>query len=155
MSFLPAFLAYWFILFVVSYILVEYGHRYIYDELPKYTPLRVAAGSLLLAIMLTWTRSSFETMFTTDLKWTVLQAILWVAVFILVYTFQPVHGLGFALATMVIATGVATIAVDTMTKPAPDERAQFTAPRAPLRKESTGNILPGKAAAKPATPEAK
>ena len=155
MTWIWPFLIYWFILFVITYIITEYGHRYLYDELPKLTPVRVLVASLILAAMLTWTHSSLETMFTSDIKWTVLQAIIWSGVYVVVLTFQPLHGALMGLAAMVVVAGMSTIAVDSMTKPKADPRTQFTTPNAPVRR-SSGGIAPAtkpevskEAAAKP------
>jgi hypothetical protein len=109
------FFVYWLILFVACYIVVEYGQTYLYDESPPGLGLRVALGSFLFAALLTWTRTSYETMFTHDLGWTVLQAIVWFIVFTLVFRFHPPHALAIGLACMVILSGAATLAISSMT----------------------------------------
>ena len=52
---LGAFAIYWLVLFATCYIVVEYGHSYLYDEATPATGLKVLLGSALLAMMLTWT----------------------------------------------------------------------------------------------------
>ena len=74
-----SFLIYYLILFASCYIVVEYGQNYFYDEATPGVAAKVAIGTLLLAAILTWTRSDFATMFTSDLYKTALQAILWSA----------------------------------------------------------------------------
>jgi hypothetical protein len=111
------FLIYWLILFVACYVVVEFGQNYLYDETTPAVGLKVALGSFLLAAFLTWTRTSFDTMFTSELAKTVFQAIIWFAVFTLVYRFQPQHGVMIGVATMLIVAGLATLGVDSMMKP--------------------------------------
>ncbi len=47
------FLIYWLVLFVVCFVVVEFGHDQLYDEVTPHAGLKVAGGSLLLAILLT------------------------------------------------------------------------------------------------------
>lgn len=116
------FLVYWLILFVVSYMIVEFAHNYLYDEVVSGAGLKVLLGSLILAAMLTWTRSSLDTMFTSDLGRTVLQAVVWCVIFILVYRFQPLHGASIGLAAMLVITSLASLAVDSMVRSGPAAR---------------------------------
>ena len=132
-------LIYWLVLFVACFVVVEFGHDQLYDEVTPHAGLKVAGGSLLMAILLTALRyygmpASYESMFTTNIIWTVLQAIVWVGVFILIFQFHPWHGLGLGLATMLLVTGLATMGVDSLTKPSvgtPASRA--TVPHQPVR----------------------
>ncbi len=144
------FLIYELILFVACYIIVEYGQKYLYDEAPPSQGLRVALGSLILAALLTKTRSNFATMFTDDIAWTVLQAIVWSGVFILVFRFQPWHGLGFGVATMLVLVGLSTIAVDSLTvRTRSGDRIDTSVPvRPPPRR-------PSYSAPKPVAPDPK
>ena len=103
----------------------------------------MALGALILAAMLTWTRSNFATMFTPRSPSTVLLAIVWSGVFILIYRFQPWHGFGLAMATLLIFAGMTTMVVDSMLSPqaAP---AGSTRPRGhkPIRRARSGPAPP-------------
>ena len=134
MAYVWSFLIYSLILFVVSYILVEYGQKYLYDEVPPYVALKVGLGALIMAAILTWTKSSFETMFTFDLYKTVLLAMVWVGVFVLVYRFQPIHGAALALVAALLIPGLATIAVQGVTTKRPTSAAQLGPPKKAYRK---------------------
>lgn len=144
------FLISYLVLFVVCYVVVEFGQNFFYDEVTPNSGLKVTLGALILAAMLTWTRSNFATMFTGEFAYTVLQAILWVGVFILVFRFHPWHALGLALATMVLFTGITTIAVDSMLAPKPAGRINVRESNQPLRRPSYGIPAP----ASPGTPSA-
>jgi hypothetical protein len=114
-------LIYWLVLFVACFVVVEVGHDQLYDEPTPHAGLKVTGGSLLLAILLTALNyynhpASYLTMFTSDIMWTLLQAIVWVGVFILIFQFHPWHGLGIGLATMFMVTGLATMGVESLTK---------------------------------------
>ena len=112
-----AFLIYWLVFFVACFILNEVFQDWLYDEVPKYSGLRVAGGSALLAALATWLRPSYDTLFTADIAWTVLQALVWFGVFTLILQFHPWHALGLGLVAMVLITGLATLGVDSLTKP--------------------------------------
>ena len=75
-------LIYWLVLFVLCYIVVEVAQDQFYDAVTPKSGLKVAAGTLIFAGLATWLRPSLATMFTEDLAWTVLQAIVWFVVFI-------------------------------------------------------------------------
>jgi glucan phosphoethanolaminetransferase (alkaline phosphatase superfamily) len=109
---LGAFAIYWIVLFATCYIVVEYGQSYLYDEATPAVGLKVLLGSGLLAMMLTWTRSEFYTMFTSELRWTVLLAIVAFGVFVLIFRFQPWHALPIGLITVLLISGTATMAVN-------------------------------------------
>ncbi len=144
------FLIYYLLLFVACYIIVEYGQVYLYDEATPGRGAKVALGALILAAMLTWTRSNYATMFTDDFLWTALQAIVWFAVFVLVFRFHPWHGGGLGLAAMLLITGTATIAVDSMLAPKSTQRIDTRAVIKPIRRPAYAAPQPGKAAAAPA-----
>ena len=148
MVFVWSFLIYSVILFVVSYILVEYGQKYLYDETPPYMALRVGIGAMVMAAILTWTRSSFETMFTFDIYKTTLLAMVWIGVFILIYQFQPLHGASIALAAALLIPGLATIAVQGLTSTRPTTAAQNSPPKKAYRKPV--GPVPGPAVEAPA-----
>ena len=112
-------LIYWLVLFVVCFMLVEIGHDQLYDAAPKYAGWKVFAGSLSLAGLLTALRAygvpaSFESMFTTNIGWTVLQGVVWFLVFMFVFQFHPWHALGLGVITMVLISGLATMGVDSV-----------------------------------------
>jgi hypothetical protein len=136
------FLLYTFICFVVSFILVEYGQRYLYDEVTHYVGPKVLGGAAIMGATLTWTKSSFETMFTNDILFTALMAIVWAGVFILCYRFQPVHGALFALATILLLPGLATIAVEGMTRPSANPATVTRGREKPIRRTLGGGAPP-------------
>ncbi len=126
-----SFLIYAVILYVVSYIVVEYGQKYLYDEITPGTPLKVLLGSVILAGLLTYTRTGFETL-----------AIVWSGVFILIYRFQPWHGFGLAMATMLIFAGLSTLVVSSLTQPKPAGRIEdVDHPPQNIRRPSSGLIV--------------
>jgi hypothetical protein len=128
------FLLYTFICFVISFVLVEYGQRYLYDEVTPYVGLKVFGGAVLMGALLTWTKSSFDTMFTADLPYTALMAIVWAGIFILAFRFQPVHGAMFALAVVLLLPGLATIAVESVMRPSPNPATVTQGKAKPPRK---------------------
>jgi hypothetical protein len=114
-----ALLIYWLVLFVACFVVVEIGHDQLYDEVTPHAGLKVAGGSLLIAILLTALKAydkqaSFQTMFTDNIIWTLLQAIVWAGVFVLIFQFHPWHGLGIGLVTMLLVTGLATMGVESL-----------------------------------------
>jgi hypothetical protein len=122
-------LIYWLVLFVACFVVVEVGHDQLYDQVTPRAGLKVLGGSLLLALLLTWlkardTPASFESMFTSNIAWTVLQGIVWFGVFTLIFQFHPWHALGIGLATMLLVSGLATMGVDSvLARPAPGSTA--------------------------------
>jgi hypothetical protein len=117
-------LIYWLVMFVACFVVVEIGHDQLYDQATPHAGLKVAGGSLLIAILLTGLKhqgvpASYESMFTTSIAWTFLQGIVWFGVFTLIFQFHPWHALGLGLATMLLVTGLATMGVDSvLSKPA-------------------------------------
>ena len=116
-STLVSFLVYWLLFFVVNYSLVEYGQRYLYDEATPHFGPKVAAGSFLLAALACWLRPGFDTMFTSHIHLTALQALAWVAVFALLYQFHLPHALAIGLTAMLILPGLATMTAESLTRP--------------------------------------
>jgi hypothetical protein len=119
MTFVWPLLIYWLVLFVACFVLVEIGHDQLYDEAPPRAGLRVAGGSFLLAALLAALRvyghpASFESMFTTNIGWTLLQGVVWFLVFMFVFQFHPWHALGLGVITMVLISGLATMGVDSV-----------------------------------------
>jgi hypothetical protein len=150
-------LIYWLVIFVGCFVVVEIGQDQLYDQVTPRSGLKVTAGSLLIALLLTWlkyrnTPASFESMFTTNIAWTVLQAIVWFGVFTLIFQFHPWHALGLGLATMLMVSGLGTMGVDSiLNRPAPGSvAARAFAPNEPVRQ----SLNPG-AGAPPAQPGGK
>jgi hypothetical protein len=155
-------LIYWLVVFVSSYVVVEIGQDQLYDEVTPRAGLKIAAGSLLIAAVLTWLRYrgdavSYESMFTSNFMWTALQGIIWFGVFTLIYQFHPWHALGLGLATMVLVSGLATMGVESLLSK--DAAAAVTraaaVPTRPVRQSlSPGGLAPA-AATPPAAEKAK
>jgi hypothetical protein len=141
-------LIYWLVFFVACYSVVELAQDQLYDEVTPKVGLKVAGGSLILAALATWLRPSFDTLFTTDVMWTVLQAIVWFAVFTLIFQFHPPHALALSLVTMVLISGLATLGVDSLTKPSRPIAAEQRRSNEPVRK----SLTPVAPAAKDAAP---
>jgi hypothetical protein len=119
MTFVWPLLIYWLVLFVVCFMLVEIGHDQLYDQVTSRAGWKVAGGSLLLAGLLATLRAygfpaSFESMFTTNIGWTLLQGVVWFLVFMFIFQFHPWHALGLGLTTMVLVSGLATMGVDSV-----------------------------------------
>lgn len=141
-------LIYWLAMFVSSYIIVEVAQDQLYDEVTPWVALKVAGGSLIMAIFLTWLRPSFETMFTNNIAWTVLEGIIWFGIFTLIFRFHPAHGAALGLLSMLIIPAAATLGVESVLKPSPPAAAtQPYTPTKPVR-AAIGQSAPAK------TPEA-
>jgi hypothetical protein len=147
------FLIYWLVFFVACYTVVEVGQDQFYDEVTPMVGWKVAGGSFVLAALATWIRPSYESIFTSDIAWTALQAIVWVLVFIFVFQFHPWHALAIALVTMVLVSGLATLGVDSLTKPSVTVAPVQTSGSQPVRKPigaigapppATSKDVPGK-----------
>jgi len=142
-----ALLIYWLVFLAACYTVVEVMQDQFYDEVTPQAWLKVGGGTLIFAALAVWLRPSFDTMFTSDIAWTVLQGIVWFVVFTLVFQFHPPHALGLSLMTMVLVSGLATLGVDSLTKgsrPATPVRAGSNT--GPIRKSL--NTLPPKAETK-------
>jgi hypothetical protein len=135
MGLIISFLIYWMIFFVVGYIVTDYAQKYLYDETTPSLGLKLTLGTLILAILATKFRPSFDTMFTSEIAWTALQAIAWAGVFVLVFRFHPTHGTALGLATMILASGLATLAIDSLRGQAPEAaRTEINRAQTPLRR---------------------
>lgn len=146
---------YWLIFFVICYVVAEYGQNYLYDETTPNLGLKLAGGTLLLALLSTWLRPSYDTMFTTDLSWTVLQAICWFLVFMFIFRFHPKHALSLGLGTMLIATGMASLGVDSLTGNVPEAaRREIRKNTKPIRKPSGTGAPPPALKSPGSTPSA-
>ncbi len=127
------FLVYFAIFYVISYILCEYGQNYLYDEVTPNMPLKVLAGSFVMAIAMTWARPRYDTMFTSDIGWTIIQGMLAAGIFTVAYQFHPWHGAGFGLAAFLFVGGIATMTGESLTTTSADPRTTSQAKRGPLR----------------------
>ncbi len=127
------FLMYWLILFVALYMVAEYGQYHIYESPLPYNGLKALGGGFILALVLLWTRTSFATMLTSGFGMTVLQGIVWFLVFTFVLRFHPMHGAVLGVLTMLVVPGLATMAVDSMSRPVLVDRPTISRPSTPLR----------------------
>ncbi len=135
LSVIVAFLVFWLILFVACFVVSEYAQKYLYDETAANLGVKLAIGTAILAALATAFRPSYDTMFTSEIAWTVLQAIAWFLVFMLVLGFHLPHALGLGLATFVLAAGMATMAIDSLTGDTPaGTRVEIRPPSKPLRR---------------------
>jgi len=139
-----ALLIYWLVVFVGCYVVVEIGQDQLYDQVTPRVGLKVAGGSLILALVLTAFYAkglpvSYESMFTTSLIWTVFQAIIWFGVFTLIFQFHPWHALGLGIMTMLLVSGLATMGVESMLKPTP---AAVSRPAAAFNKPVRQSLAP-------------
>ena len=150
MSVVWAFSIYALTFFVFSFSVMEAAGFYLYDEKPKYAFLRCLGGSLILAALATYTHPSFDKMFIEKLGATVISGIIWVGVFMFIYSFHPWHALGIGLAVMVISTGLASMAVDSF-------NVRDTRPIADIRKANKAfrQSMPAGPVAPPTPPENK
>ncbi len=117
MANLWAFLIYWMVFFAACMFVVELMQDWFYDEVTPHSGWKVSGGTIIFALMATWLKPSFDTMFTNEVHWTLLQALVWVIVFALVFQFHPWHAVGLALVTMAMVCGLATMGVESLTKP--------------------------------------
>ena len=110
--------------FVGFYVVVEFGQDH-YDEVTPHVGLKVAGGSLLLAILLTALKyfgvpASLPDHLHHEHHLDLAAAIVCTGRFILVFRSHPWHGLGLGLATMILVSGLATMGVDSiLSKPVP------------------------------------
>lgn len=148
-TFILPLLIYWLVMFVACFVVVEIGHDQLYDQITPHAGLKVLGGSLLIAAVLTTLRAkglpaSYESMFTTNIIWTVLQGLVWVGVFMLIFQFHPWHALGLGLATMLLATGLATMGVEALlTKKVPTTQSTRTfQSNRPVRQSTTPRVAP-------------
>lgn len=114
MTLIWAFLIYWLLLFAACYLVTEYGQGFLYDEVTPFLWPKVTAASLGLAIVLTFARTSLETMFSDGIGWTIGQAILWFVVFMFVLRFHAKHAAVLGVITFLLVAGMGTMAVDSL-----------------------------------------
>jgi len=111
------FLVYWLVAFVGCFTAVEIAQDALYDEVTPHAGLKVTLASAILALVMTYFHPSFETMFTANILWTMLQGIAWVGVFLFVLQFHPWHALGLGSLMMCLLAPLATMGVDSMLAP--------------------------------------
>jgi hypothetical protein len=137
----------WLVLFVACYIVVEYGQKYLYEEITKNAWAKVGVGSLILAVVLVWTRSTYDTMFTDRIGYTAIQGVVWFLVFLFVLRFNPWHAAGFGIATMLVVAGMTTMVVQSLRKEDVPQRARapFQSAKPPRKSAGPGTALDSKA----------
>lgn len=151
LSILWPFLFNWLVLLAVCYAVVEFGQSYFYDETTPGAPLKVALGSAILAAILTWTRTSYDTMLTRDIGKTVVLAIAAFGVFTLIFRFQPWHGFAVGIASVLLVAGFATMGVDSFVNRNRPLSPTVTTPAKPLRRAATTvPLAPARSPEKPA-----
>lgn len=142
------FLVYWVVAFVGCFTAVEVAQDALYDEVTPRAGLKVSLASLILGLVMTYFHPSFETMFTSNISLTVLQAIVWFLVFMFVLQFHPWHALGLGVLMMCLVTPLATMGVDSMLAPDAQVRSirrGTNVPTTPIR----GSLSPRGAVATP------
>lgn len=149
------FAIYWVVAFVGCFTVVEIAQDALYDEVPPKAGLKVSLASVILALLMTYFHPSFETMFTSKLSLTVLQAIAWFLVFMFVLEFHPWHALGLGVLMMCLVTPLATMGVDSMLRPDAQVRsirAGTNVPTKPVRESLSprGPVPPAAGGATPA-----
>ena len=145
-------LIYWMVFFGACMFVVEVAQDQLYDQVTPHSGLKVGGGTLILAGLATWLHPSYETMLTSDIHKTALQAIVWFLVFMFAFQFHPWHAIGLALVTLIIIAGVATMGVESLTKPAPPTAPTTPRSNIPVRNTLTPSAPPQKSAeAKPAS----
>lgn len=112
-------LIYWLVAFVGCFVIVEIAQDQLYDQLTPRAGLKVSLAAVVLAGLMTYFHPAFESMFTTNILNTIFQGLVWFAVFMLILEFHPWHALGLGVMTMLLVSGLATMGVDAMLKPAP------------------------------------
>jgi hypothetical protein len=133
-AFLGPFLIYWLLLFVACFIVVEVAQDQLYDEVTPHAGLKITGGTAILALLMAWLPPSYESMFTSSVASTLFHAIVWFAVFTLIFQFHPPHALGLSLITFALVSGLATMGVDSIMKPAPRPAPPASArPSQPVR----------------------
>lgn len=147
------FLMYWLFLFIALYMVAEYGQYYIYESPLPYNGPKALGGGFILALVLMWSRTSFDTMLTSEIGTTVLQGIVWFLVFTFVLRFHPLHGAVLGVLIMLIVPGLASMAVDSLSRPVVTDRPTLSRPSKPLR-TAIGPGMGGPPPASKAAPDA-
>ncbi|MDB5348868.1 MAG: hypothetical protein JWN86_115 [Planctomycetota bacterium] len=134
---LGPFLIYWLILFVACLAVIEFGQSYLYDESTPSAGLKAALGSAIFAVILTWSRPEYHTMFTANLGKTVVLAVVAFAVFTLVFRFQPWHALPIGLITVLLVSGLGTMGIESFANRNRPLSATVKNPGKPIRHSTT------------------
>lgn len=145
---LLTFVIHFLVFFLACYVVTEFGQNYLYDETTPAIGLKVALSAAVLAAVATWTKPSYDTMFTSDISWTVLLGIVAFAVFTLVLRFQPLHAAAIGILTAIIVAGLGTLASDSFRGTGAAVEREIARPGKPPRR-SAGEF------AKPTEPEKK
>ena len=148
---LPFFI-YFALLFVICYAVSEFAQDYLYDESTPHLGLKTVAAAAILAAVLTYTHSSYDTMFTERIHLTAFQAVVWFAVFTLVLRFHPPHAAAIGIVTMMLCAGLTTLAVDGLTRSNNRTFAEVRSPTRPQRVTAKSPVGETKGAIKPAEP---
>ena len=143
------FLFIWVILFAICFAIVEFGQNYLYDETTPSSFLKITLGSAILAAVLTWTRTSYDTMLTRDIGKTIVLAVVAFAVFTLVFRFQPWHGFGIGIVSVLLFAGIATMAVESFFNRNAPPPSIVRNPAKPLRRAGSSPTVPVAEQAKP------
>jgi len=120
---LIAFVLYALIFYAVCYVVTENAQNFLYNQPVQGMPWRVGIVALASAALATWLKPSFDTMFTSEWYWTLLAAVIWFTLFLLVLEFEVVHAAAVGLVTMVLIWGLAGLAVQGVTR-SPEETAR-------------------------------
>ena len=107
---LAAFVIYFLVLFVTTYIVADNAQSYLYNEKTSKLPLRVLVSALIFAGLATWTKPSLDTMFSSQWHMTLLSAVVWMAAFLFIMGFELWHAAAFGIGTMILVLGFAGMA---------------------------------------------
>src|SRR5262245_50929075 len=136
------FLIYWLVFFVACYAVTEVAQDQFYDEVTPYVGVKAATASFIFALLATWLRPSFETLFTSNIAWTVLQAIVWFLAFLFILQFHPPHALGLSLVTLLLVSGLATMGVENLTRTRATAAPVQASGSTPVRKSLSPSVAP-------------
>ncbi len=149
MFWLWSFLIYWLVMFVTCYVVVDFGQRYYYEEPTKHAALRVAAGSLIFAALLTrrgvvvgrlageipaW----YDGVLASPVLLAAVLTLLAFAVFTLLFEYHPRHAIMIGPATVLIMAVLAGLAVDSLRNAQSGvPRETRAAPKVPRKRAGT------------------
>jgi hypothetical protein len=139
LSILAPFLFYWLLIFIACLAVVEFGQTYLYDETTPGAAWKVAIGSAVLAAIVTWSQPVYTTMFTDQLGRTVILAVVAFLIFTLAFRFHPWHALPIGICTVLLVSGIATMAVESFANRNRPEATSLRTPSVPLRR-TTGTV---------------
>lgn len=145
-------LIYWVVFFAASYFILEQGQNYFYDEVSKGAPWKVAVGSFVFAMLLTWRNPTTIDMFTNRLGETALLAIIAWIIFTLVFQFHPQHAAMIGPFAVVLIAAVTALAVESLANSGRRPVQDRPANNRPIRKSAGGSgfqPVPSQEAARP------